>query len=243
MPGAPTQPDDAAEPAGAAGADDHAGSAEITARPAAKPTRLDRRRERTRRALLDAARAIAAEQGTGDVSIQEITERADVGFGSFYNHFSSKTELFEAAVAEVLEEHGQLLDEVTAGIEDPAEVFALAVRATARLAAERPAVAQVLVHAGLDYLVSSDGLAPRALRDVERAVAAGRFTAETPFLAVVSTAGCLMAYLHVRLNTPHLIEGDAGDELAESLLRMLGMDPAEAREISRRPFPSTLDGR
>ncbi len=111
-----------------------------------------------------------AERGTSDVSIQEITDRADVGFGSFYNHFTSKSELFEAAVAEVLEEHGELLDQVTAGIDDPAEVFAVGVRATARLAEEQPAIAQVLVHAGLDYLLADDGLAPRALRDVERAV-------------------------------------------------------------------------
>jgi len=209
----------------------------------AKPTRLDRRRDRTRRALLDAARAIMAERGTSEVSIQEITERADVGFGSFYNHFGTKTELFEAAVGEVLEEHGQLLDQVTAGIDDPAEAFALSVRATARLATERPAIAQVLVRAGLDYLVADDGLAPRALRDIERAVAAGRFTVTTPFLAVVSTTGCLMAHLHVRLHAPHLVGPEADEELAESLLRMLGMDPADAREIAHRPLPGTLEDR
>jgi hypothetical protein len=32
--------------------------------------------------------------------------KADVGFGPFYNHFSTKSELFEAAVADVLEELG-----------------------------------------------------------------------------------------------------------------------------------------
>ena len=30
----------------------------------------------------------------------EITQAADVGMGSFYNHFESKDELFEAAVAD-----------------------------------------------------------------------------------------------------------------------------------------------
>ena len=34
--------------------------------------------------------------------------KADVGFGSFYDHFSTKSELFEAAVADVLEELGEL---------------------------------------------------------------------------------------------------------------------------------------
>ncbi len=209
-------------------------------RAAGEPTRLDRRKARTRRALLDAARALMAERGTSDVSIQEITDRADVGFGSFYNHFASKSELFEAAVAEVLEEHGDLLDQVTAGIDDPAEVFAVSVRATARLAEEQPVIAQVLVNAGLDYLVADDGLAPRALRDVERAIQAGRFAVTTPFLAVVSTTGCLIAYLHVRLHAPHLIGHDTADELAEQILRMLGLDPRSAHDVAHRPLPPTL---
>src|SRR5919199_318276 len=111
------------------------------------PTRLDRRKARTRRALIDAARAIVAERDTADVSIQEITDRADVGFGSFYNHFATKAELFDAAVGEVLEEHGRLLDRASAGVEDPAEVFAVGLRTTARLAEHHPGVAQVIVRA------------------------------------------------------------------------------------------------
>ena len=39
--------------------------------------------------------------------------------GSFYNHFDSKEELFEAAVTEVLDMHGALLDELTSSIAGP----------------------------------------------------------------------------------------------------------------------------
>jgi len=205
------------------------------------PTRLDRRKARTHRALLEAARAIIAERGTTEVSIQEITDRADVGFGSFYNHFASKSELFRAAVGEVLEAHGQLLDQVIVGIDDPAEVFAVSVRATAALAENQPAMAQVLVHAGLEYLLAADGLAPRALRDVERAVEAGRFMVTTPFLAVASTTGCLLAYLQVRLHAPQLFGHETVDDLAEQLLRMFGVAPGAAHEIAHRPMPGLLD--
>src|SRR5579871_2418042 len=100
----------------------------------AGPTnRLDRRKARTRRALIDAAVRLISE-GRGDrASIQEITETADIGFGSFYNHFSSKEELFQTASEEVLEAWAQMLDAVCAGIEDPAEVFALSLRISGRL--------------------------------------------------------------------------------------------------------------
>ena len=61
---------------------------------APRVSRLDRRKARTRQALIDAAVRLIAE-GRGDrASIQEITEEADIGFGSFYNHFDSKEQLF-----------------------------------------------------------------------------------------------------------------------------------------------------
>ena len=66
-------------------------------------SRLDRRKARTRQALTDAAVRLIAE-GRGDrASIAEITEEADIGFGSFYNHFDSKEPLFQTASEEVLE--------------------------------------------------------------------------------------------------------------------------------------------
>lgn len=75
------------------------------------PNRLERRKQRTRTALIRAAQAFIA-SGKLNAPILEITQAADVGMGSFYNHFESKEELFEAAVAEVLDAHGALLDQL-----------------------------------------------------------------------------------------------------------------------------------
>src|SRR6185369_10246964 len=93
---------------------------------APKTSRLDRRKAQTRQALIDAAVRLIAE-GRGDrASIAEITEEADIGFGSFYNHFDSREQLFQTASEEVLERWGQLIDRATAGITDPAERFVVA---------------------------------------------------------------------------------------------------------------------
>jgi AcrR family transcriptional regulator len=205
-----------------------------------RPTRLDRRKARTRRALIDAARELLVEQGAGDVSIQEITERADVGFGTFYNHFSSKTELFETAITEALDEHGTLLDAVASGIEDPAEVFAVAIRVTARLVDTHPAAAQIMARIGLDYLIAGHGLAPRALRDIGRGIEAGRFLVSSPDLGLVMTAGCLLAYVHVRLHSPEQLGDHSPDDLAEQILRMLGMNTRSARTVAHRPLPAVM---
>jgi len=201
------------------------------------PRRTDRRRERTRRALIDAARRILAEQGTTDVSIQEITDTADVGFGSFYNHFETKAELFEAAVREVLEEYGEALDRACADLTDTAEIYAVGLRMTARLAGTRPAVAQVLVQVGMSYAWAEQGLAARALRDIRNGIDAGRFTIEDPRMGLLATAGCVLAFLQITLDQPgEFAESDA-DGLAEMLLRMLGMSARSARAVAHRPLP------
>ena len=105
---------------------------------APKVSRLDRRKARTRHALIEAAVRLIAE-GRGDrASIQEITETADIGFGSFYNHFDSKEQLFQAAAEEVMERWGQMIDRATASISDPAEVFAVSLRISGRLGWTHP---------------------------------------------------------------------------------------------------------
>ncbi|MBV8463263.1 MAG: TetR/AcrR family transcriptional regulator, partial [Acidimicrobiales bacterium] len=100
----------------------------VPANTAGGPNRLDRRKARTRQALIDAAVRLIAE-GRGDrASVQEITDAADIGFGSFYNHFESKDQLFETASSEVLERWGHMIDQATVDINDPSEVFATSLR-------------------------------------------------------------------------------------------------------------------
>ena len=147
---------------------------------APRVSRLDRRKARTRQALIDAAVRLIAE-GRGDrASIQEITEEADIGFGSFYNHFDTKEQLFQTASEEVLERWGQMIDRASAGITDPAELFAVGTRITGRLGWTHPDIAGFLTGAGLDALDLPGGLAPRALRDIQAGQATGRFTVPDP---------------------------------------------------------------
>jgi AcrR family transcriptional regulator len=203
-------------------------------------SRLDRRKARTRAALVAAARELLTSRDPAGVSIQEITEAADVGFGSFYNHFQSKQELFDAAVEEVMEEHGAMLDEVTSGIEDLAEVFAVSVRLTARFPKTHPQLAQIIDRTGPRFLTSPSGLAPRALRDLKRAKDAGRLSFDDPDVAIACVGGALLGVLHLSLvrRKPSAIDRSA-DGLAVNLLRMFGLPADEAREVAARRLPRT----
>ncbi|MFE7171305.1 TetR/AcrR family transcriptional regulator [Streptomyces sp. NPDC057616] len=206
--------------------------------PSSPPNRLDRRKARTRAALIAAAQGFLAAQGRTDVSIQEITEAADVGFGSFYNHFTSKDELFDAAVALTLEEHGVLLESVVGKLKDPAEIFAASVRLTGRLQRTHTQIARILVRTGMPYLTSDSGLAPRAMRDLQAAADDGRLDIDDPQTAVAMVGGALLGVLHLLETRPDLDAEHVSDQLAARLLRMFGMTRAEAQEIASRPLPA-----
>ncbi|MCP9953428.1 TetR/AcrR family transcriptional regulator [Actinomadura madurae] len=132
---------------------------------------FERRRAETRGALVRAARLLLAESGDTSASIQAIAERGGVGFGSFYNHFESKTALFEAAVMDALEEFGRTFDERLTGIDDPAELLSAGFRLSARMAESLPELMQVLRRRGLGHLHEDNGLTSRALRDLRAGMA------------------------------------------------------------------------
>ncbi len=201
--------------------------------------RLDRRKARTRQALIDAAVKLIAEGREERASIQEITEVADVGFGSFYNHFASKDELFRTASGEVLERWGQMIDQACEGIGDPAELFAVSFRISGRLGWTHPDIARFLTGAGLELLDDPRGLAPRALRDIKAGQAAGRFTFASAEIALSAVAGGLLGLLQLRQRQPERIEEISVDQLAEAVLRLLGVPADEAARLAALPLPPT----
>ncbi|MEV0528832.1 TetR/AcrR family transcriptional regulator [Streptomyces sp. NPDC050439] len=199
--------------------------------------RFERRRAETRQALVRAARQILAENGDAAASIQIIANRADVGFGSFYNHFDSKTALFDAAVADALDEYGQLIDELLEGVDDPAELVASGVRLSAQMVRSHPEIANILRRRGIAHIHSDRGLALRALRDLELGVSTGRFTAIDPAIALSVLGGSVLALLELTASRPDLDSAETAATTSELVLRALGLSPEQAREVARRPLP------
>jgi AcrR family transcriptional regulator len=201
---------------------------------------VQRRKQRTRAALIKAAQGFIA-AGKLNAPVLEITQAADIGMGSFYNHFDSKEQLFDAAVAEVLDIHGALLDKLTAPIDDPAEAFACSFRLTGRLFRRRPQESQILLANGLSLLSSDRGLAPRALRDITAAARAGRFHVDDPELALSVAGGALLGLGQLLQNQPDRDDAHCADRVTEDVLRLFGMPADEAHDICRRPLPDIND--
>lgn len=85
---------------------------------------LDRRVQRTRKLLRDALMALILEEGYDEISIQDITEKANLGRATFYLHFKDKDELllevmdqlivdFMGQVPQLTEAHWRLEDTKT----------------------------------------------------------------------------------------------------------------------------------
>jgi AcrR family transcriptional regulator len=83
----------------------------------------DRRVRRTRRALQKALISLILEKGFDSVTIEEITDRADLGRTTFYLHFKDKEDLLMQAIDSIsedfIEQHGILLNKV----KDPQSVL------------------------------------------------------------------------------------------------------------------------
>ena len=87
-------------------------------KPGPKTSRRHRRVSATRQKLLTAARAVFAEKGLDLTRIDEITERADVGKGTFYYHFRTKDRIILEVIKDVLDELVAVIEERCKGIND-----------------------------------------------------------------------------------------------------------------------------
>ncbi len=66
--------------------------------------RVDRRVSRTRRLLRDALFALILEKGFDAVTIEEITNRADLGRTTFYLHYHDKEDLLMESISELADD-------------------------------------------------------------------------------------------------------------------------------------------
>jgi AcrR family transcriptional regulator len=203
---------------------------------ASRSDRHTRRREQTRAKLLAAARTLFARQGVDNTRINEITDEADVGFGSFYNHFDSKEAIVEAVLVETVAAQGAAIEALVAELADPAEVIAVAHRYFVRLARTDPDWGWLLVRLDVSHKVVPAALGPFAQRDLDRGIAARRLRVPDRNIAMLAIGGALLAVMHAVLEGQ--APADADIHHAEGVLRMLGLGPDDAAHIARLPLPA-----
>jgi AcrR family transcriptional regulator len=203
-------------------------------------TRGERRRAQTRSRLVGAAGRLFASQGVEATAIAEITEEADVGFGSFYNHFESKEEIAEAVFGEALAAQSSTLFDLLDPVTDPAEVVSLAHAFLIEQTAGDPTFARLLVRLDDSHRLMIRALGGRARQDILDGIEAGRFVTADPEVSFFATAGAVLLVMRAVLDG-ELAEGAAARH-CEGVLRMLGLPDDEVPDIAARAAAAVSAG-
>jgi AcrR family transcriptional regulator len=193
----------------------------------------DRRRVRTREALLSAGRTLFALRDVDGVSVDEIVAEAEVAKGSFYNHFADKDVFAREIGAAVRRQVEQAISDANHDVEDSAEHLARALCVFVRFAIEHPDSARVLwkLNSGATMV---DAPINRGLRDiVENGIRADRFRHVDLEAGVLLVMGIIVIVLrHVleeRLVTP---PSAVAANMGAGLLRALGITTAQAGRLA-----------
>ncbi len=205
--------------------------------------RIDRRRVRTRAALLRAGQTLFAARSVDGVSIDDIVAAADVAKGSFYNHFPDKDALAQALADQARRSAEALAAKVGDGIADPAERVARAVCGFARQTLEYPEGARLMQRLFHGATIPDAPMNAGVRADIQAGLAEGRFS------GLPLEAGVLMAIGVVQMAVARVLDQDAparaaplAADLAFGLLRGLGVETADARAIADQAATDLFSG-
>lgn len=143
------------------------------------PERPGRRSRKTRRDLVDAARALLEAEGVSALTVKAVTDRADVGHGTFYHHFPSTEAVLAAGIEESMREFSEAMERGFADADDKAWVFVASMSGTFRMLAAHPALGWMLERPGVLATALREACGPFARRDLAAMVAIGDVEAET----------------------------------------------------------------
>ncbi len=207
-------------------------------KPAPSANRLSRTRLRTRQKLIEAARIVMGRKGVDAATIAEITGQADVGFGSFYDHFKSKTEIANVLFELQAEELARQVDEIFARVPEEALAVSFVHRWILEKGRGDPVWGWFIIHADLALEQVERTLRAGAQRDIQRAVDAGSISLNGVDTLVTITLSSLFAVMRRQLEGK--AKPESSNELVEALLRMNGWPHDKAHAMAYQPLPDWL---
>ena len=90
--------------------------------PAQKEKKVDRRVQRTRHALRVALVELIREKGYDAISVEEITQRANLGRATFYLHYKDKDDILLEEFSEKVSDQVRLISEIPATFWAPEQI-------------------------------------------------------------------------------------------------------------------------
>lgn len=214
--------------------------------PWADLSRSERKKLATRESLLIAVQELMMESDLESITVNDITERADVGLGTFYNYFKSKAEILDGLFELALEFYHKELDQIVEGLEDPAEVLAVSIIFTISKVCQSDQFGWLVFDVGLPRDMMRQNIYKRAAADFAKGIATKRFDTDDVPLTLTMLEGSVMAVGEsiYRKQLPK----KSIQKMAELGLRQLGLSEEDAhaaafkkyRKVKMSGFPLKL---
>lgn len=215
--------------------------ADVPAASDAPLTRGARSRLATRSKLIEAAHSLMAEKGLELCTIEEITRLADVGFGSFYNHFESKDDIARAVYSQRAAEIGLITDDISNREPDKAIAISYIQRMFLTKAVHDPVWGRFIVRAQDSQRQMNETFVVRAAGDIGIGVEQKRFTIPCVETAADITIAALISGMS------RILAGGPSEQITaetiECLMRLYGIEPQEAGRLAALPLPEYVVAR
>jgi AcrR family transcriptional regulator len=188
--------------------------------------------------ISEAAIRLFVEKGTTQLTVSELAQAANVARGTLYRNIGSVSELFDRVVAEFSAGLHQRVSASFVGIDDPAARLATGLRLWVRYAYENPTIGRFAVRFGLSEESLRAVMTGPPMRDIRAGVAAGRYDIGALSIDSIAslTVGATVSAMWMVLEG-HQTWREAGSSTAELVLRAMGIEPNEAREIAMAELP------
>ena len=197
--------------------------------------RGERKKIKTRDALLVAAQELILEKGVRDVTVNQITESADIGLGTFYNYFKTKDDVLDGIAELLYDSYHADVDRIVEGVTDPAEIVAKSAKYTINKAVDGSQWGWIMFDSGIGIRKHSITMRARGEKDMREGAESGRFKIQNLQLTLSMISGGVMSVSHDIYRG--FLSKDIIDEALVQVLGLLGIPQEEATAIVALPLP------
>jgi AcrR family transcriptional regulator len=176
--------------------------------------------------LLDAVAKLVAERGLDDLTIAEIAQEADVGVGTFYNHFETKEQAIQEAAAARFASVDARIDQLVTEDDDPA--LRVAVGVLVSLDGLQPHLmwGAFLARGTNERPLLRSPLVARLMSELQRGDDTDAFEVP-PGLGAILVVGAINSALTA--GAAGVLTAESHPIVVRAVLRSLGLTPARAR--------------
>lgn len=199
------------------------------------PSRGHKKRERTRRGLIDAAVRLFARKDVGEIALLDVATEAEVASGTIYNYFRSRDEVVEAVALALANEFSETIALQSESIQSGVRRIAIGVRMFIRRAIADPDWASAVIRVVHFDQAMRSNIASYVLADLRAGKEEGALHYSDEGIALDLLVSCTLGAMR------SVVEGRSIDEhdvlVAEMVLKALGATPARARKLARQELP------